>query len=409
LRCHARRRSNSSWVSGSCSSPSSRESRGRFFASQPLNSWRNASSSSLNLKSIGVILFSCEQPVSLRFEAEIAAAADDMACCRTREMRADDANRLIAEALDKFLSSIDGHFRVDVESANPFGMRNLHRMVNQIAGDDGILAARGNAHADMARSMAGSRFETDFARQPQIGIDQVGETRVDHGTNRVFDRLHIVRAVVKLRPMVPFALPHYVTRLGKGRHPVAVHEHGVPADVIEMEMGADDGIDRVARESRLFEVREERQVQVVEILEPRTRLVVAHARVDQDAPSFGFHQQGVDTQANFRTGFVDEGLEPFAFAFQVVGRHLAHEHRTVPDRLLLLQLRDLDVTDFPGLHGVYLRVIFLRVVSALSGRTLTRTVPGRQSRQAVFKRRERLRADGVSVLDEVTSRPSWEI
>ncbi len=125
-------------------------------------------------------------------------------------------------------------------------------------------------------------------------------------------------------------------------------------------------------------------MQVVEILESRTRLVVAHARVDQDAPSFGFHEQGVDTQANFRAGVVDERLEPFAFAFQVVGRHLAHEHRTVPDRLLLLQLRDLDVTDFPGLHGGYLRVIFLGVVSALSGRTLTRTAPGRQSRRAVF-------------------------
>src|SRR5260370_6763465 len=125
-----------------------------------------------------------------------------MACRRTREMSADDANRLIAEALDKFLSSIDGHLRIDVESANPFGMRNLHRMVNQIAGDDGILAARGNAHADMARSMAGSPLETDFARKPQIGIDEVGETRLDHGTNRRFDRLHIVRAVVRLRPVL---------------------------------------------------------------------------------------------------------------------------------------------------------------------------------------------------------------
>src|SRR5260370_4893021 len=125
-----------------------------------------------------------------------------MACRRTREMSADDANRLIAEALDKFLSSIDGHLRIDVESANPFGMRNLHRMVNQIAGDDGILAARGNAHADMARSMAGSRLETDFARKPQIVIDEVGAHRVAHGANRGFDRLDISKSVVELPPII---------------------------------------------------------------------------------------------------------------------------------------------------------------------------------------------------------------
>src|SRR5215470_5511249 len=93
-RCQARRRSNSSCVSGSCSSPSSRQSRGRCFSSQLRNSWRNASSSALNLKSIAACLSSLVE-LANRGSAEVSLCLAGSLCQRNRHRQ-----------LNKLLSSL---------------------------------------------------------------------------------------------------------------------------------------------------------------------------------------------------------------------------------------------------------------------------------------------------------------
>src|ERR1700729_1012834 len=98
--------------------------------------------------------------------------------------------------------------------------------------------------------------------------------------------------------MIPFAANHQVFRLGESRHPLAIFEHGVPANMIEMEMGADYGVDRFAREARLRELIEKRQGHLIPFRETGALLVIADAGVDEDAAALGLHEQRMDAQKN---------------------------------------------------------------------------------------------------------------
>src|SRR6202011_4066076 len=104
-------------------------------------------------------------------------------------MCAEDLDWLVAVALDELLARLGRHRGVGGELADPFGMGDLDRMMNQVAGDHRVLAARGNPHAGMARSMAGGGLEPDFAGQLAGRFDQLRQSSLDYRAHRVFDPL----------------------------------------------------------------------------------------------------------------------------------------------------------------------------------------------------------------------------
>src|SRR5262249_30671026 len=109
----------------------------------------------------------------LGFEVKCPAAAHDMARRRAREMRAQNLHGLIAEALDEFLARITAHFRIRIELADPVRMGNLYRMVNQIAGDYRVLAARGDPPVDMAGGGPGGGPKIALASDPAFRLEKL--------------------------------------------------------------------------------------------------------------------------------------------------------------------------------------------------------------------------------------------
>ena len=99
----------------------------------------------------------------LRLEAEPSVAPHDMAGGRSGEVSTDHPDRLVAIALDEGLARFSTHRWIGVEFANPVRMGDLNRMVDHVAGNDRVLAARRNPHARVTRGMPGSRFEYDVA------------------------------------------------------------------------------------------------------------------------------------------------------------------------------------------------------------------------------------------------------
>jgi hypothetical protein len=51
--------------------------------------------------------------------------------------------------------------------------------------------------------------------------------------------------------------PHQIARIGECRDPPLADQHRVPADVIDMQMRADHGVDRLARITRHRKVGQE--------------------------------------------------------------------------------------------------------------------------------------------------------
>ena len=112
-----------------------------------------------------------------------------------------------------------------------------------------------------------------------------------------------VGLVVLRQPVVQLGLGEQVARLREGRHPAAVLQPGVPADMIDVEMRAHDEVDVVHRQAGRGQAAHEG---VVLLLVPqRTRgavLVVADATIDQDVVAC--------RSARCRTGSTAPGCPP---------------------------------------------------------------------------------------------------
>ena len=67
----------------------------------------------------------------------------------------------------------------------------------------------------------------------------------------------VLRFVVVVVPVAPFLLRDQIARVRKRRHPASIDEHRVPADVIDMQMRAQHGVDRFARIAGRREIRQE--------------------------------------------------------------------------------------------------------------------------------------------------------
>ena len=105
----------------------------------------------------------------------------------------------------------------------------------------------------MARGMARRRNQRDFTGDDMVGFDQGVQTGLDDRNDGIIHHLCRVdrqlaldrrrrRCCLQRRdlslPMRPFDPGEQVIRLGEGRHPLAVDQHRVPADMVDMEMGA---------------------------------------------------------------------------------------------------------------------------------------------------------------------------
>src|ERR1700728_2337361 len=209
-----------------------------------------------------------------------------MAGCRAGEVRADYANRLVAIALDESLARFSTHRGIGVELADPVGMSDLNRMVDHVAGDDCVLTARRNPHAGVTGGMSRGRFEYNVTSQPMSVLHQLRTARFNDRSHGIIDGHFEIGHTVVFVPMLPLALDHQVLGLGKSRHPLAVLEGRVPADMIEVQMSSQDRVDRVTGDTRFLEVLEERQMKMIPILEAGPSLVVADASIDQDTLAF---------------------------------------------------------------------------------------------------------------------------
>ena len=167
-------------------------------------------------------------------------------------MTADDECAGIAEALHEVAAGARRLRLVHVEARFGGGYGDLDRVVHQIAGDDGPLAARFDQHADVSRRVARRGDERDLIGEAEVRIDVFLESGSEYRVDRIRQMVHVMIAagVAQMLPVLPFAPPKEVSRLREGRHPLAIHQPGVPAHVIEVQVRAQHIGDRARRGSR---------------------------------------------------------------------------------------------------------------------------------------------------------------
>ena len=127
-----------------------------------------------------------------------------------------------------------------------------------------------------------------------VALDHDGLAGLDDRQHRIVERA-VVDALLGLALVLPvrvLALGEEIARVGKGRHPAAILELGVPAHVIDMQVRAHHEVDRLGRTAASLQAIEERRVELVpgRVV---ALLVVAEAGIDQDGVAAGLHDPGV--------------------------------------------------------------------------------------------------------------------
>ena len=105
---------------------------------------------------------------------------DDPAGGAAREMRADDQDRCIGEAGQHPLACLARRGRIGIGARRPVGPSDLAGMVHEVAGDQRLLAIRGDAQADMAWRVPWGRNKADFVADSVVSLDQIDESGVKH-------------------------------------------------------------------------------------------------------------------------------------------------------------------------------------------------------------------------------------
>src|SRR5262245_56429256 len=116
--------------------------------------------------------------------------------------------------------------------------------MDHVARDDGVGAWSANQHRVMVDGVVRGWDEGAEMVEGESAIDDgdaVGRDDRQHGISNPGTCCWIV--FLTLRPMRQLAVSEHVARVWKGRHPTAVLELRVPADMVDMQVRAHNEID----------------------------------------------------------------------------------------------------------------------------------------------------------------------
>ena len=261
---------------------------------------------------------------------------------RLGEMRADHQHAAVGVLVDEADAGLASRLLVHVEGRGPPRHRALHRVVHQVAGDDRFLALRGNPHVDVAGRMAVARLAPDppivSGGDLMVRLDKVGHARGDDRID-AFDHVVgvVVAVVADLLPRLELGLAEQVAGVGEGR-PVLSGLRvlvGVPADVVEVQVGAHHGVDFLAGNAEALQILQEAHVQVAEnnvlALTPGT-----DAAVDDDRAARSLDHEALEVHPLPAIGRGVVRVQPVEREDFLLGR-FGHGHADV-----VLEVPDLD-------------------------------------------------------------------
>ncbi len=168
--------------------------------------------------------------------------------------------------------------------------------MHQIAAENRVILAAAEREGGMARRMAGRGQDARVVADLIFVAHDLGPVGLDDRQHAVNECRHRGLGVL-FGPVIELVSPEHVACVRERRHPAAVVQPRVPADMIDMQMRAHDIVDVAKRKSRCGK---RARVNVVGLHVPfrtqRPRLVVADAAVDQDGVVRRLHDVGLEAQ-----------------------------------------------------------------------------------------------------------------
>ena len=114
--------------------------------------------------------------------------------------------------------------------------------MHQVAREHGVVLAAAEGEGSMAGRVTGRRQDAGVVADLVVAADDLGLFRLDDRQHAVAKRRHR-RFRVYLGPVIELGLAEHVACLRKSRHPAAVFQPRVPADMVDMQVGTHDVVD----------------------------------------------------------------------------------------------------------------------------------------------------------------------
>ena len=151
--------------------------------------------------------------------------------------------------------------------------------------------------------------------------------------------------------MFPLRANEDVTGAREGRQPASAVQPRVPADVIDVQVGADDQIDRLGRHAGRSKVVEERRLEHVKRRSSATILPVADTCVDENREARTTHDEGVHALKEAPLLVDEMGSEPGAMALERLRGRVGQEPRRARGAGSFDDARDAKAADREGDHA----------------------------------------------------------
>ena len=199
------------------------------------------------------------------------------------------------------------------------GVAGLQGRVDEVAGDDGVRCVAAKLDGEVVDRVAGGGEQADVVADGVVAADEVGAMGGDDGQDAVGHGADGGLGVA-LGPEGELGRGEEVAGIGEGGHPAAVDAAGVPADVVGVQVGAEDDVDVLGREAGGGEGIEPEAVGLaVPDGAVRQVLVVADAGVDEDGVVGGPDDEGLEAEDDAVLGVEGVGGEPVAVLGEQVG------------------------------------------------------------------------------------------
>jgi hypothetical protein len=184
-----------------------------------------------------------------------------------------------------------------------------------------------------------------------VRLHQVDQAGVEDRPHAVFHDRPLLPFVF-VTPMLEFTLADQIAGLGESRDPLAVHQHGVPAHMVRVQVGADHRVDTVPAPARIRQMLQERRRQRVTARQI-ARLVVADAGIDHQPQPRRLHEQRLDGRDE-RTILLGEVWKEPGAGLQRLRRRIPQEAALGKGDYHLDDAGDLHRAHLPAQHGVLL-------------------------------------------------------
>ena len=161
---------------------------------------------------------------------------------------------------------------------------DLYRVVYDVPRENRLLIARRQCHVAVGRCVPGARFDVEFVAKLERGVDKQLLAAFDYRLNCVGDQVTMVgRWVPFPDKALELASRNHVFGILKSRHPATVEKAGIPARVIDVQVGAEYEIDVIRLHPGSSEVPQVARVHHGKERAVGAVLVIAAAGIHEDS------------------------------------------------------------------------------------------------------------------------------